>query len=45
MKKSLDIEELKAGGVIAQRQKDYFSIRIRIPQGNISTIAKDCRVV
>jgi dissimilatory sulfite reductase (desulfoviridin) alpha/beta subunit len=31
----LDLEELKAGGIISQRQKDLFSIRIKIIGGNV----------
>jgi dissimilatory sulfite reductase (desulfoviridin) alpha/beta subunit len=32
---ALNLEELKAGGIISQRQKDLFSIRIKIIGGNI----------
>ncbi len=33
---ALNLEELKAGGIISQRQKDMFSVRIRIVGGNVS---------
>lgn len=33
---SVDLGKLKAGGFIAQRQKDYFSLRVRIPCGNVT---------
>lgn len=33
---ALNLEELKAGGIIAQKQKDFFSIRVRIVGGNVT---------
>ena len=33
---ALNLEELKAGGIISQRQKDMFSIRLRIVGGNVT---------
>jgi len=33
---ALDLEELKAGGIISQRQKNMFSVRIRIVGGNVT---------
>jgi dissimilatory sulfite reductase (desulfoviridin) alpha/beta subunit len=31
---AIDLEKLKAGGIIAQKQKNLFSIRVKIPGGN-----------
>lgn len=33
---ALNLEELKAGGIISQKQKNLFSIRIRIVGGNVT---------
>jgi len=33
----IDYQALKAGGFIKQKQKDLFSVRIKIPQGNASS--------
>lgn len=33
---ALNLEELKAGGIISQRQKDMFSVRVRIVGGNVT---------
>jgi len=33
---ALNLEELKAGGIIAQRQKNLFSVRVRIVGGNVT---------
>ncbi len=33
---TLTLEELKAGGIISQRQKDMFSVRVKILGGNVS---------
>lgn len=33
----IDYQALKAGGIIKQKQKDLFSIRIRIPLGNVTS--------
>ncbi len=34
---AVDIEKLKAGGFIAQVEKDLFSLRVRIPCGNVTS--------
>ncbi|MEW6620947.1 MAG: hypothetical protein AB1422_16705 [bacterium] len=33
---ALNLEEVKAGGIIAQRQKNLFSVRVRILGGNVT---------
>ena len=33
---ALNLEELKAGGIISQRQKDMFSMRVKIVGGNVT---------
>jgi len=33
---ALDLEELKAGGIISQKQKNLFSVRVRIVGGNVT---------
>lgn len=33
---ALNLEELKAGGIISQKQKDMFSVRVKILGGNVS---------
>lgn len=33
---ALNLEELKAGGIISQRQKNLFSVRLRIVGGNVT---------
>ncbi|MBU0567989.1 4Fe-4S binding protein [bacterium] len=33
---SIDLSKLKAGGFIAQCQRDYFCLRVRIPCGNVT---------
>lgn len=35
---ALNLEELKAGGIISQRQKNMFSIRVRIVGGNVTPV-------
>jgi dissimilatory sulfite reductase (desulfoviridin) alpha/beta subunit len=40
---ALNLEELKAGGIISQRQKDMFSVRVRIVGGNVSS-AQLCKI-
>lgn len=35
---ALNLEELKAGGIISQHQKNLFSLRIRIVGGNVTPI-------
>ncbi|MCX8127049.1 MAG: sulfite reductase, partial [Dehalococcoidia bacterium] len=36
-KTALDINELKAGGFIKERQGDLFTLRIRVPAGRITS--------
>jgi dissimilatory sulfite reductase (desulfoviridin) alpha/beta subunit len=37
MKQEVDYAALKAGGIIKQKQPDLFSVRVRVPFGNIET--------
>jgi dissimilatory sulfite reductase (desulfoviridin) alpha/beta subunit len=34
---NIDLEKLKAGGIISQRQKDLFSMRVRLLGGNVTS--------
>jgi len=34
---NVDFQQLKAGGIIRQKQKDFFSIRLKIPLGNLQS--------
>lgn len=36
-KKSIDLKNLKAGGVIKERGKDLFTVRLRVPGGRLPT--------
>ncbi len=33
----IDYQQLKAGGIIRQKQKDLFSIRLKVPVGNLTS--------
>ena len=40
---ALNLEELKAGGIMSQRQKNLFSVRVKITGGNV-TPAQLCKI-